>query len=112
MNLFNLKNQRITLSAPQDEEAADTVDVPLDDVAAHALPRHERALQVHRRSRFVRTEPRAVKRFAHHIRGKDSPGAVHDGQAHTVDGNRVARVGVPGDFWCAHGDADGVVKRL
>ena len=28
MNLFNLKNQRITLSAPQDEEAADTVDVP------------------------------------------------------------------------------------
>ena len=72
---------------------SDTVDVPLDVVAAERLARPERRLDVDARAADEAAERGARERLGHRVEREASRAHRDDGQADAVDRHRVAERG-------------------
>ena len=76
--------------AARSREAADAVDVALDDVAAERVARAERRLDVHLVARGEATERRAVERLGDDVEGERAVLPAGDGEADAGDRDRIA----------------------
>src|SRR5207249_290600 len=71
-------------------QAADGVDVSLDDVAAQAIAQLERALEVQPAPDGQPAERRAGERLGREVGHEPRAGAAHDGQTRAVHGDALA----------------------
>ena len=85
----------------------------LHDVAAEPTVDRGGALQVDRAACGQPAQAGPAERLAHHV-GGELPAGQHldDGQAHTVDGDRVAVAGVGGHDRTLDGEASGIAQVI
>jgi hypothetical protein len=93
-------------------DAAGAVDVALHDVAAEPVRDAHRPLQVDRAAGPDVAERAAAQRLGHDVGGEGVVRAADHGEAHAVDRDGVAVLGVAGHERSPHGEPGGVLQGL